>query len=79
MNDSVRHRRRGARRPAIDNSVPSPCIAVCTLDDDGICIGCLRSMDEIRDWMIMDREARLATLERVAERRRAADSGDERR
>ena len=32
-------------------------------------MGCQRSQDEIRDWMIMDREQKLATLEQVAKRR----------
>ena len=40
------------RRPNV-GQVPSPCVKVCRLDDDGFCIGCKRSTDEIRDWMIM--------------------------
>ena len=40
------------RRPDV-GQVPSPCVKVCRLDDDGFCIGCKRSIDEIRDWMIM--------------------------
>jgi predicted Fe-S protein YdhL (DUF1289 family) len=40
------------RRPDV-GQVPSPCVKVCRLDDDGFCIGCKRSTDEIRDWMIM--------------------------
>lgn len=45
----------------------SPCIRICQIDDEGICIGCLRSLDEIAAWPQMDREARsrlLAELER---------------
>jgi uncharacterized protein len=31
--------------------VPSPCIGVCTLDPaERICIGCLRTADEIARW-----------------------------
>ncbi|MEM6985158.1 MAG: DUF1289 domain-containing protein [Pseudomonadota bacterium] len=65
-------RRRRRARPQIDNSVPSPCVAVCQLDKDAICIGCQRSQDEIRDWIILSREEKLAVLERVALRRRDA-------
>jgi len=30
--------------------VESPCIDLCTLDDDDICVGCFRSIDEICAW-----------------------------
>ncbi len=31
--------------------VPSPCIDVCRLDGDGrLCVGCYRTVDEIRRW-----------------------------
>jgi uncharacterized protein len=33
-------------------TVPSPCIKVCRIED-GLCVGCKRTLDEIRDWMIM--------------------------
>lgn len=77
MNDSRSGGRRRTGRPprVFDQSVPSPCIQVCTLDDDNVCIGCYRSADEIREWMIMDRPAKLEVLERVRARRRAAGDG----
>jgi predicted Fe-S protein YdhL (DUF1289 family) len=31
----------------------SPCVGVCTLGDDELCIGCLRSSDEIGRWTRM--------------------------
>jgi predicted Fe-S protein YdhL (DUF1289 family) len=34
-------------------STPSPCIKVCEIDDEGFCTGCKRTIDEIRNWMIM--------------------------
>lgn len=33
-------------------TVPSPCIKVCRIED-GLCVGCKRTLDEIRDWMIL--------------------------
>jgi len=30
--------------------IPSPCIGVCTLAPNGMCIGCLRTSDEIGMW-----------------------------
>jgi predicted Fe-S protein YdhL (DUF1289 family) len=35
---------------AASNPVESPCIRLCTLDDDDICVGCFRSMAEICAW-----------------------------
>jgi len=62
-------RRRSRRRATIDNTVPSPCVAVCEYDGTGFCKGCFRDADEIREWMIMTREQKLAVLELLDERR----------
>lgn len=32
---------------------PSPCVDVCTLDDEQVCIGCKRTIREIIDWSRM--------------------------
>lgn len=32
-------------------AVLSPCTGVCELGADGLCLGCLRSGDEIAGWM----------------------------
>ena len=46
----------------------SPCISICTLDDQDVCLGCLRTLDEIIDWTMLDDAAKRAVLERVAAR-----------
>jgi predicted Fe-S protein YdhL (DUF1289 family) len=76
--DSDRARRRAARRAAlgrkIDTSVPSPCIAVCQIDDaSGQCLGCHRTIDEIRDWIIMTAEEKRALLDKLATRQAAVE------
>jgi hypothetical protein len=30
--------------------VPSPCIDICRLDAQGLCIGCRRTIAEISEW-----------------------------
>lgn len=30
--------------------IESPCISICALDDNDICMGCYRSLDEITRW-----------------------------
>ena len=51
--------------------VESPCVRLCTLGDDDICVGCLRSIDEICAWGSADDDERRAILEQVAARREA--------
>ncbi len=68
-----RARRRPRARREIDTSVPSPCITVCQVDDaTGCCIGCYRSIDEIREWPILGADEKRAVLARIAERKAAA-------
>ncbi len=64
---------RTRRRREFDTSVPSPCIAVCQVDDaTGCCIGCYRSIDEIREWPILSADEKRAVLALIAERKAAA-------
>ncbi len=53
--------------------IKNPCIQVCTLDDEKICIGCYRSAEEIRGWHTMTDEQKLQVLVNIEERRRAKD------
>lgn len=52
-------------------AVLSPCIGVCTLDEHGICRGCLRSNAEIARWLQMDDDERLRLMETVLPAREA--------
>ena len=44
-------------------AVLSPCIGVCTLGDDGLCDGCLRTNTEIARWSQMNDDERLRLME----------------
>jgi len=33
-----------------EETLRSPCVRICTLDDDDICIGCGRTLEEIKRW-----------------------------
>lgn len=46
-------------------SIDSPCIDVCMLDDDGICLGCRRSSDEIMNWVAMGAAGRRQVMVRL--------------
>jgi predicted Fe-S protein YdhL (DUF1289 family) len=49
---------------------PSPCINVCSLDAQGLCVGCLRSGEEIARWMSMSAAEQWRLLAVLAQRRK---------
>jgi predicted Fe-S protein YdhL (DUF1289 family) len=55
----------------IDNSAQSPCIRNCCLDDDLTCLGCFRSLDEIKEWGVVDSHRRRFILQNAKQRREA--------
>ena len=52
-----------AAPPPSDN-LASPCVRNCCLDDDNICLGCGRSLDEIVSWSAADDAEKRAILDR---------------
>lgn len=52
-------------------AVLSPCIGVCTLDEEGSCLGCHRTAGEIALWSQMDDDERLHLMEHVLPEREA--------
>ncbi|MDX1692357.1 MAG: DUF1289 domain-containing protein [Ketobacteraceae bacterium] len=52
--------------------VMSPCISVCALDENDICIGCFRSAKEIGDWGRVDNDGKRNILKNVARRMSAS-------
>ena len=46
----------------------SPCISICTLDEQDMCMGCYRTLDEIVDWTMMSDDEKRVVLANVAER-----------
>ncbi|MEO8545045.1 MAG: DUF1289 domain-containing protein [Betaproteobacteria bacterium] len=49
--------------------VPSPCVSVCRMDPgSGLCIGCLRDIDEIVGWGRMGEDAKRKVWHAIAER-----------
>jgi predicted Fe-S protein YdhL (DUF1289 family) len=59
----------------LPTGVPSPCINVCQMDAaSGLCLGCLRTLDEIACWGTLDDADKLAVWDEL-DRRRAARAG----
>jgi predicted Fe-S protein YdhL (DUF1289 family) len=66
----AREKRREERRRLLASGPPSPCISVCQIDPkSGWCIGCHRTIDEIRDWIISPPEERQKILDALPARR----------
>lgn len=54
------HSRMGSTSP-----ISTPCIRTCTLDRDGVCLGCHRTVDEIIRWREMGEAERLRLMRDV--------------
>jgi len=52
-------------------AVLSPCVGICSLDDQGLCEGCHRSVSEIANWLHLNDDQRLHLIEHVLPAREA--------
>ncbi len=52
----------------------SPCVACCKLNNDKICTGCYRHIEEIVDWNKRTDAEQQQILERCAARRQQVDA-----
>jgi len=48
--------------------VISPCINICKLDENKICIGCYRTLDEIANWTKYTDEQKQAVITQLQSR-----------
>ena len=51
-----------------DNEFSTPCIGVCQYDNEDICRGCLRTLDEISNWALMTEEERKEIMKKLNQR-----------
>ena len=50
-------------------ALPSPCVSVCRMDAaSGLCEGCLRTIDEIAAWGLLDDESKRAVWLKIEQR-----------
>ncbi len=55
-----------------ERPVPSPCVNICALDEDDICTGCQRTVEEITHWSRMDNAERRKVLGLCHERAKSS-------
>lgn len=49
--------------------IHSPCVSICAMDEyDQYCIGCMRTSEEIANWINMSEEEQLAKMEELKTR-----------
>lgn len=52
-----------------EQTVASPCIGVCSMDDlSGLCLGCYRTIEEIQNWWDMDDASKQAIIAQAYDR-----------
>ena len=60
------------REIGVEPEIKSPCMSLCCLDEEDICIGCHRSVKEITGWGRMNNQERKAVMLKVVEREQAS-------
>jgi len=48
--------------------VESPCVSICRLDDNDLCVGCFRTATEIGQWLSYTAEQRSDIMKQLPER-----------
>ncbi|BAQ78991.1 DUF1289 domain-containing protein [Pseudomonas sp. St29] len=57
---------------APERPVASPCVSICALDEQDICTGCQRTVEEITRWSRMDNNERRVVLALCHERAKSS-------
>jgi predicted Fe-S protein YdhL (DUF1289 family) len=60
----------------VSPAVPSPCISLCRLDEQKVCLGCFRHVEDIREWRSADDERRRVIKAEAQVRRDSAETDD---
>ncbi len=50
------------------STVSNPCIRHCCLNEQDVCLGCFRSLNEITGWSQLDDEQRKGVMEKAKQR-----------
>lgn len=54
-----------------EKPMKSPCVSICLLNDDDVCVGCYRTGEEITEWGAYSNDERREVLVRSHERGKA--------
>ncbi|WP_448246808.1 DUF1289 domain-containing protein [Thalassotalea agariperforans] len=59
-----------------NETIASPCIRNCCLNEEDVCLGCFRHIDEILAWGKATNEQKLTILSTVEQRKQAKNVAD---
>jgi predicted Fe-S protein YdhL (DUF1289 family) len=45
--------------------IPNPCKSICKITN-GVCVGCLRTSDEIKNWKSLSNEQKIVIAQRIS-------------
>lgn len=48
-----------------DRQLVSPCVSICALDEDDICVGCFRTGGEISIWGLLSNDEKREVFRRI--------------
>lgn len=54
----------------VEAPVKSPCVEICVLNEQDVCVGCYRTANEITEWTTLDNGRKAEVVALAAERRR---------
>ena len=67
--DLIAERARDVRLLGDGTTLPSPCVSICRMDAaSGFCEGCLRTLDEIAAWGMLDARGKRAVWALIEQR-----------
>jgi predicted Fe-S protein YdhL (DUF1289 family) len=55
----------------------SPCINICALDEQGYCLGCYRTLDEIAGWSRLSAVQQWAIIHQLPARAERVDASNQ--
>lgn len=69
MDDEYARVRADVQRDGDRSQFPlSPCVLLCTLDAQQRCLGCLRTLDQIKRWSLMSVDEQWAVIDLLVAR-----------
>ncbi len=54
---------------AMAQKIKNPCIQICKYDDNQVCIGCFRTMEETWDWIDYSEQEKAEVLQKAEKRK----------
>lgn len=64
IKNDIKEELKGSRRDRVGRPL-SPCVLICTLDEDQVCLGCGRTLGQISGWALMSEAEQWAVIDEL--------------